>query len=252
MMDTIMEIQDLHKSFNGIKAVDGFDLKLLPGTIVSLIGPNGAGKTTIFNLATGLIRPDSGKIHFKGLQITHLPVHKIVRLGISRTFQDLRLFYRMTVLENIQLAMNKQKEERLWSTFPPSIFLKKNRNLNSEKALYWLETVGLIERANDLAKNLSYGQQKLLCVARCLAAEPNILLLDEPISGLSRVSMEQMLSLIKNLSLKGVSIWLIEHHVEAAASISDWIIAMNNGKKIIEGPPSLIRTDRKMLEAYIT
>ena len=250
-MDTLLELRSLYKSFDGIKAVNDFSLNLRSGSIVSLIGPNGAGKTTVFNLVSGLIRPDSGDIYFKGRRITRLPAHKIAQMGISRTFQDLRLFYRMTVLENVMLAMRRQNGE--WNFFASirGTCLRKEEKQNLEKAKRWLETAGLAERTDYLAGDLSYGQQKLLCIARCLAAEPDIMLLDEPVSGLSSNLMDQMLYLIKKLSKQGVSIWLIEHHIEAAASISDQIVAMNDGKKMVEGPPHLIRTDKRILEAYI-
>ncbi|MBI1927589.1 ATP-binding cassette domain-containing protein [Candidatus Poribacteria bacterium] len=193
-----LEIQNISKTFGGIRAVDDGTFTVAQQQIVALIGPNGAGKTTLFNLCTGFLRPDFGTVQFKAHNLTHLPPHQITLLGITRTFQDLRLIRQMTVLENVLLAMPRQAGEGLWGALWGRRSARQER-ANREQAMQWLEFVGLMDKANDLGEALSYGQQKLLSLACCMASEAEVLLLDEPVAGVQPAMTEQIVDYIRQL-----------------------------------------------------
>ncbi|MBN1971148.1 MAG: ABC transporter ATP-binding protein [Candidatus Delongbacteria bacterium] len=250
-MNTILKINNCNKHFNGIIALNDFNCEITENEIVGLIGPNGAGKSTLFNVLTGFIQQDSGEMFFKGKDISTYPAHRINNLGISRTFQDLRLIRQMTVLENILLSFHRQPGEHLENVFFRAMKVKLVEALNREQAMELLKYAGIENKANDLADDLSYGQQKLLSIICCLATDADLLLLDEPIAGINPTLIEKILSLISELPKQGKSILLIEHNMDVISQICDRVIFMDSGKKVSEGTAEEVKNDPRVIEAYL-
>ena len=248
----MLEIRNLHKSFDGVKAVQDFSLKLEPGKVTSVIGPNGAGKTTVFNIVTGFLQASKGDVLFHGESIIGRAPWKIARNGISRTFQNLRLFQKLTALENVLLGRQKQSGEHLLrALFTFSENSPEHRH-NIEKAMEHLALLGLDDKKNDLAENLSYGQQKLLSLACCLAAEPEVVMLDEPVSGVQPAMVNKIETVIRELIRRRKTVFLIEHDIDFVLRISETVVVMDDGCKIAEGGPSLIKGNPEILEAYLS
>jgi len=249
----MLEIKNLYKNFDGVQAVWDFSLPLERQKITSLIGPNGAGKTTVFNIVTGFFPPTSGEVSYRAKSVVGQSPWKIAKLGISRTFQNLRLFHKLTALENVLLGRQDQNGERFLSAL--LMFTEKSAEYraNIEKAISILDFVGLVDHKNELAENLSYGQQKLLSIACCLSSDPQLLLLDEPVSGVQPAMVEKIESILKELVTKqGKTVFLIEHDIEFVLKISDTVVVMDDGKKIAEGVPSAIQSNAEILEAYLS
>ena len=248
----MLEIKKLYKNFDGVQAVQDFSLKLEAGKVTSLIGPNGAGKTTVFNIVTGFLNASQGDVLYRGKKIHGRTPWQIARAGISRTFQNLRLFRKLTALENVLLGRQKQSGEQLLRALFTFSENSAEHRYNVEKALEQLSFVGLQDKRNDFAENLSYGQQKLLSIACCLAAEPEALMLDEPVSGVQPVMIEKIETIIHALIQQRKTVFLIEHDIDFVLRISDTVVVMDDGCKIAEGTPSLIQSKPEILEAYLS
>ena len=246
----MLKIDSLSKRFDGVQAVRDASFNIQQGTVTSLIGPNGAGKTTLFNMICGYIKPDGGTVHFKGEDIDGTPPHAIAAMGIGRTFQNLRVIKMLTVLDNILLSVPDHQMKGIMG--PVFKVLRKDSEPGCrEKALELMDFVGLREKADDLAGSLSYGQQKLLSLACCLALEPSVLLLDEPVAGVNQEMVINILALIRRLRETGIAVFFIEHNLGAVMEVSDRLIVMDEGSIIADGIPSVVKEDPAVVEAYI-
>lgn len=251
-MYEIIETKEATIRFGGLTAVDSVNLAQKKGEILSLIGPNGAGKTTLFNLLTGVYKCTSGTIFFDGQNITNMKAHQRTRLGIARTFQNIRLIKSMTVLENVLIAHPGCKEEKfLTALFRPGKANAKRREVIAEcEAL--LDIVGLKEAEGEMAVSLPYGKQRLLEIARGLATKPKLLLLDEPGAGMNNFEKEELTSVIRYITDKmKITVLIIEHDMKFVMGISDRIIVLDHGQKIAEGKPEEIQKNERVIEAYL-
>jgi len=250
-MPTILQLKNVSKQFGGIKAVRDLTVEFKQGRITALIGPNGAGKTTAFNLIGGLFRPDSGSVTFHGKPLLGKKPWHIASLGIGRLFQDVRLFRKMTVLENVMTAFQQQEGESLWRVMLAPWTEFKPEARRKEQAMQLLEKVGLTEKTEALAENLSYGQQKLAAIARLLAADAKLLLLDEPTAGVNPVMIQQLLATIRQLAAEGRTIIFVEHNMEVVRALADWVIFMSAGRMMKSGKPHDVLADPNVRAAYI-
>jgi branched-chain amino acid transport system ATP-binding protein len=248
---TLLHLENLTKRFGGLIAVNDVSFDVAEGTIVGLIGPNGAGKTTVFNLITGNYRADSGKIVFDGRLINNLPTHKIVSLGIARTFQTIRLFHKLTALENVLAGCHcRMKSGSVAAMFQPP-WQRAEEKKALDKAMGELRFVNLETQAMNLAENLSYGNQRLLEVARALATEPRLIILDEPAGGMNDQETAQLIDTIRQIQARGVTVLLIEHDMSLVMKACEKIVVLENGAKIAEGTPPEIKANRRVIEAYL-
>ncbi len=247
----MLQVIELEKSFGGLVAVKDLSFKVNRGQIKAIIGPNGAGKTTVFNLISNIIPPDRGETKFKGETIRRLKSHQIASIGIGRTFQIPCTFPRLNVIENVMVGCHSKTKQEVFSVSVPLSSAKKEECLIHQKATSCLSFVGLSEKANSTVASLSYGHKKLLEIARTLASEPEVLLLDEPTAGLNDTEKKQLLELILRLSKQGMTVLVVEHDMNFVMSISEEIVVMNFGQKIAEGSPVEIQKNSKVIDAYL-
>lgn len=263
---SLLETHNLHKYFDGTRAVDGVSFFIESGSIVSLIGPNGAGKTTLFNVLTGFLSADTGQVFFEGRNVTQIPAYRRARIGMGRTFQEMRLIRRLSALENVRLALPNQKGETVIGALMGRH--KREEKRQRAEAMGWLEYVGIADTANQFAGELSYGQQKLLSLTCCLALGAKLLLLDEPVTGVNPALVEPLLELLQRLrnnpesgdwrmevegqKAQGKTIILIEHNMDAVMRISDRVVAMNEGCIIADGKPKEVKESATVIEAYLS
>lgn len=247
----VLELNGLSKYYGGLAAVSDLNLRIRPGEIYSLIGPNGAGKSTTINMITGMDRASTGEVIFCNQNLNLIEPYRISGMGISRTFQHVRLFSKMTVLENVLIGKHLEFQYGIAGTLFRTPKMHDEEKLNKERALAYLDTIGLLDKANEEASSLSYGQQKLLDLARALSMEPKLLLLDEPCAGLNEAEINYFANLIKRIRNSGITILLIEHHMKLVMDISDRIIVLEYGKKIAEGIPKEIQNNSVVREAYL-
>ena len=240
----------LCKSFDGVYAVVDVTLELPESAVVAIIGPNGAGKTTLLNLLTGFLRPDSGRCFLGGRETTKLAPHQIARLGVARTFQDLRLIKQVSGLENVMLARPNQRGEGLLAALL-RFGVAKEEAANREEAMRLLRFVGLADKATELAGELSYGEQKLLTIACCLATEARILFFDEPVTGVHPEIAGQILDVLRRISNDGKLVVFIEPDISAVRRVADLVIVMDDGRIITQGPPNEVLEQPEILEAYV-
>lgn len=251
-MDLILEVNNISKHFRGLKALVDYSLRLEKNSIVGLIGPNGAGKTTVFNILTGMYQPNGGTIRLDGREITGLSPDRVVALGLARTFQNLRLFKELTVIDNVLIGAQMHKQYNLLSTIAclPSFF--NNERKLREKAMDILEVMGLAGDADQLAGNLPYGGQRKLEIARALATNPKVLLLDEPAAGMNPKESKELIHTIRSLRDDfNLTVLLIEHDMRVVMNLCEQIQVLSYGEIIAEGEPAEIQSNAQVIEAYL-
>ncbi len=247
----LLEVRDLAQHFGGLKAVDQVNMSVGAGEIVSVIGPNGAGKTTFFNVLTGVYPGTRGEIVFDGAHIRGLPAHEIVGLGVARTFQNIRLFGDMSALENAMVGRHARTRQFLFGPLLRTrAFVEEERAVET-RAKELLEFVGLKSLGNELAKNLPYGAQRKLEIARALATEPKLLILDEPTAGMNPTESLDLVALVRRVRERGITVLLIEHQMRVVMGVSDRVVVLDYGVKIAEGAPKEVVANPRVVEAYL-
>lgn len=247
----ILEFKGVTKYFGGLAALEEVSFRIKDNCLFSIIGPNGAGKTTLFNCLTGFTRPSRGEILFKGNNIVGLSPHKITEAGIARTFQNIRLFKDLTILDNVLVAHHNCYNQSIFASLLRTGKFKKQEEELRHKAYEYLEFVRLHEEPLRLAGDLPYGLQRRLEIARALATGATVILLDEPTAGMNPQETQEMMEIMKRLKDLGKTIVLIEHDMKVVMGISEWIIVLDHGVKISEGPPHVVRNDPLVIEAYL-
>lgn len=251
MAEPLLEIRGINKRFGGLQALSDVELTIRRGEIYGLIGPNGAGKTTLFNVLTGLYQPDEGSFTFNGQDLFRAKPHVVVGSGIARTFQNIRLFHNMTALENVMVGRHVRTRAGVIGAMLRSTTTRREEAAIQQRAAELLEYVGIAERADDVAKNLSYGDQRRLEIARALATDPTLLALDEPAAGMNARETAALKQLLQKIRADGITVLLIEHDVKLMMGLCDRIAVLEYGRKIAEGPPEVVKCDPKVIEAYL-
>ncbi|UCD80805.1 MAG: ABC transporter ATP-binding protein [Desulfobacterales bacterium] len=249
---SLLKAENISLDFGGLRALNGVDLTIQEGEILGLIGPNGSGKTTLVNVIMGIYRPNSGTIRFMDREITRFKAHERVETGIARTFQDIQLFYDLTVLENVMVGNHCRREGGIVAAVIRSKGFRREETETRQSALRCLEAVGLQGFAGRLAADLSFGQQRMVELARSLASQPKLLLLDEPAAGLSLNRADFLVKLLRKLrDDNGITIVLVEHVIKLVMGISDRIAVLDQGEKIAEATPQMVKQDPMVIEAYL-
>ncbi len=251
MTDYILRVSGLTKRFGGLMAVDNVSFDVPAGEVFALIGPNGAGKTTLFNCVTGVYKPTLGTVTFLDRDLTGSPPHRAAKAGIARTFQNIRLFEYMSALDNVRLGHHCRMKSHLWDSL-----LKTPRERHEERditdhSMELLDLVGLSHQAENYARNLAYGQQRRLEIARALATSPKLLLLDEPAAGFTPQEKVELMELVQTILKRGITVFLIEHDMKVVMQASHRIAVLDHGEKIAEGTPGEVRGNQRVIEAYL-
>ncbi len=245
---SILRVDSLVKDFGGLRAVDGLSFEVEKGHVHALIGPNGSGKTTVLNLLSGVYTPTSGRLELEGTELGRWRPHRMVRSGMARTFQNIRLFREMTVIENVMVGCHAWTRAGLLGAV---VGARREEAEIRARSHELLDRVGIADRADSLARNLPYGQQRLLELARALASRPRLLLLDEPAAGLNSDETEELSNVLRRLRAEGLTLLLVEHDMSIVIPLSDRVTVLNFGRKIAEGPPRQIQDDEAVIEAYL-
>ena len=249
---TVLEMQNVEKHFGGVHAIDNFSVKIEHGQIHGLIGPNGAGKTTIFNNITGIYAPDAGKIIFLGQDITGSSPHRVAQLGIGRTFQNIRLFSNLSVRENVIIASGMDATYNMTQALLHTKKYKEREQHLHDKAMHLLEIVGLEDKAEERANSLPYGHQRKLEIARAMALEPKLLLLDEPAAGMNADESLELVEFVRGIRDRfDITILMIEHHMDVVTNLCDYCTVLNFGKTIAVGTPDEVKNDPEVISAYL-
>lgn len=252
MAETVLKANNISIVFGGLHAVENFSIEIKKGELVGLIGPNGAGKTTVFNMLTGVYTPTSGTVELRGKDVTNMNPHNRVKIGISRTFQNIRLFKRMSVLENVKVSANINMNYSIFDGIFKTKRYKAQENKATAEAMEILEVLGLKEYANEQAQNLPYGKQRKLEIARALASHPAIICLDEPAAGMNPIETEELMETIKTVRSKfDTAVLLIEHDMKLVMGICEWIKVISFGKEIATGTPDEIKNNKEVITAYL-
>ena len=249
MDEALLTTRHLHKSFGGVMAVRDVSFEVRIGQVVAIIGPNGAGKTTLFNMISGILPPDSGEVWLNGQRTNHLAPDQVAALGVARTFQNVQIFSNMTVLENTMMGTYRHGRAGLLRSALG--LTRREEDEARTAAVRRLKRVGLLEKAGLPAASLPLGEQRLLELARALAVEPRLLLLDEPTAGLNTVETVRLAATISRIRANDVAVLLVEHDMNLVMSIADWVVVLNLGEKLAAGPPDQIRADPRVIEAYL-
>jgi len=247
----ILRVEGLTKRFGGLVAVDNVSFEVPTGEVFALIGPNGAGKTTLFNCITGIYKPTLGQVTFRDRDLTGSPPHRTAKAGIARTFQNIRLFEYMSALDNVKLGHHCRMRSKLWDSLLKTPFERKEEVQVEEHSMELLKLVGLDRLADRYARNLAYGQQRRLEIARALATDPRLLLLDEPAAGFTPQEKVELMDLVQTILKRGITVFLIEHDMKVVMQASQRIVVLDHGEKIAEGPPLEVRNNQRVIEAYL-
>ncbi|MBT9259399.1 MAG: ABC transporter ATP-binding protein [Clostridiales bacterium] len=247
----LLVVENLEHRFGGLKAVQGVSFVVPEGRIVSMIGPNGAGKTTVFNALSGVVRPQEGRILFDGQNIKGLRPHRIAYLGMTRTFQGIRLFASLEAYENVLLGLYPRQKARVIESLLHTPAQQREERESLKEALAWLHFVGLGDKAGYLARELSYGDQRRLELARALASRPRLLLLDEPAAGMNPAEKEEFLKLLEKIRDLGITVFLIEHDMSLVMGVSDHVLVLDQGRLIAQGTPAEVQANPRVIDAYL-
>jgi len=247
----LVRVNRVRKEFGGIVALDDVSIRVHEGQILALIGPNGAGKTTLLNIIAGVLPATRGNVSFRGKRLAGRPPHERVRLGIARTFQQAFIFRQMTVLENVMVGCHLQGESGLLdAAFRLPAARREEEDIYLD-AMRYVNLVGLGTKANEQAESLPFGQQRLLAIARTLATEPTVILLDEPGAGLNRLEKNDLAHLIRRIQQMGLTILLVEHDMGLVMRLADWVVVLNHGKRLAQGTPDDVRRNKAVIDAYL-
>ena len=250
-MSALLEARDLRKSFGGVKAVQGISLAVPENAIFAVIGPNGAGKSTVMNLLSGTYQPDSGELMFAGRQLAGLPAHRRVRLGLARTFQKIRLFKQLSLLDNVLAGFHIHHQVPAWQYLLPGQAFWRDWTRCREQGLALLDFVGLADLAEQRAGSLPYGQQRMLEIARALATGPKLFMLDEPAAGLNSSEVAFLLQRLRDMRGRGITVVLVEHNMDLVMKVADHVFVMDHGEYLFDGAPREVQSNPKVIEAYL-